>query len=261
MTQVLAGIGGTVGGLDLEDTELVVRSAMHRLGPSLLEKLLGLDHGHRGQSIDCSRGHQAVFAGYREKDLTTVLGPLRLRRAYYHCRECGTGVVPKDQQLGVAKSSLSPGVRRMAARTGSQEPFAHASRDLKELAGISIPTKQVERVAESSGECLKDEVEAQWEALLDRRMIPLPAPAPIPKLYITIDGTGVPTVPKETLGRHGKGPDGRARTREVKLGCLFTQTGMDDKGRPQRDPSSSSYVAADRNPPLMTYIMTICPEN
>ena len=75
-------------------------------------------------------------------------------------------------------------------------------------------------------------------------MIPLPAPAPIPKLYITIDGTGVPTVPKETLGRHGKGPDGRARTREVKLGCLFTQTGMDDKGRPQRDPSSSSYVAA-----------------
>jgi len=122
MTQVLAGIGGTVGGLDLEDTELVVRSAMHRLGASLLEKLLGLDHGHRGQSIDCSRGHQAVFAGYREKDLTTVLGPLRLRRAYYHCRECGTGVVPKDQQLGVAKSSLSPGVRRMAARTGSQEP-------------------------------------------------------------------------------------------------------------------------------------------
>jgi len=78
MTQVLAGIGGTVGGLDLEDTELVVRSAMHRLGASLLEKLLGLDHGHRGQSIDCSRGQQAVFAGYREKDLTTVLGPLRL---------------------------------------------------------------------------------------------------------------------------------------------------------------------------------------
>ncbi len=71
----------------------------------------------------------------------------------------------------------------------------------------------------------------------------MPAPAPIPKLYITIDGTGVPTVPKETEGRRGKGEDGRARTREVKLGCLFTQAGFDEQGRPARDPHSSSYVA------------------
>lgn len=57
-------------------------------------------------------------------------------------------------------------------------------------------------------------------------------------------GDGVPTVPKETAGRKGKGPDGRAHTREVKLVCLFTQAGLDDRGHPQRDPNSSSYVAA-----------------
>ncbi|EQD71016.1 hypothetical protein B1B_04689, partial [mine drainage metagenome] len=38
-------------------------------------------------------------------------------------------------------------------------------------------------------------------------------------------------------------PDGRAHTREAKLGCLFTQTRLDDRGRPVRDPDSSSYVA------------------
>ena len=32
-------------------------------------------------------------------------------------------------------------------------------------------------------------------------------------------------------------------TREVKLGCLFTQTTLDEKGHPVRDPLSSSYVA------------------
>jgi hypothetical protein len=58
-----------------------------------------------------------------------------------------------------------------------------------------------------------------------------------------MDGTGVPTVPADTAGRAGKYPDGRARTREVKLGVLFTQTGVDDTGRPVRDPGSSSYVA------------------
>jgi hypothetical protein len=117
---------------------------MHRLGSSLLEKLLALDEGHRGQKIDCGAGHEAEFVGYREKYLTTVLGSLGLRRAYYHCPKCGKGVVPKDQELDVVGSSYSPGVRRMLAHTGSQEPFAHASRDLDELAGLSIPAKQVE---------------------------------------------------------------------------------------------------------------------
>src|ERR1019366_7111006 len=58
-----------------------------------------------------------------------------------------------------------------------------------------------------------------------------------------MDGTGVPTVPADTAGRAGKYPDGRARTREVKLGVLFTQTSVDQDGYPVRDPGSSSYVA------------------
>jgi hypothetical protein len=36
-------------------------------------------------------------------------------------------------------------------------------------------------------------------------------------LYIAVEGTGVPMVPAETEGSAGK-----ARTREVKLACLFT---------------------------------------
>ena len=62
-------------------------------------------------------------------------------------------------------------------------------------------------------------------------------------LYIAVDGTGVPMIAAETEGRPGKGDDGRARTREVKLACLFTQASVDDDGRPVRDPGSSSYLA------------------
>lgn len=216
---------------------------MHRVGGSFLEKLLALDRGHRGQRIECGQGHRAEFVGYRSKHLTTVLAPLRLRRAYYHCRECGRGLVPKDEELGVTGSSLSPGVRRMAARAGSQEPFAQAGRDLAELAGISVPTKQVERVAEAGGDRFKTQVEQEWEGLLAGRILPHPATLNVPTLYVAVDGTGVPTVPKETVGRKGKGADGRAHTREVKLGCIFTQSGLDERGRPVRDPASSSYLA------------------
>ncbi len=58
-----------------------------------------------------------------------------------------------------------------------------------------------------------------------------------------IDGTGVPMVAAETQGRAGKYDDGRARTREVKMACLFTQATTDAHGWPVRDPGSAGYLA------------------
>ena len=74
--------------------------------------------------------------------------------------------------------------------------------------------------------------------------LPVVLGKPIPVLYIEMDGTGVPVVKKETVGRQGK-TDGRpAHTREVKLGCVFTQTSYDKEGFPIRDPGSTTYTGA-----------------
>ena len=223
--------------------ELAIRTAMTKLGGHLLEDLLALDPGHRGARVDCGQGHRAAFVGYRPKHLDTVLGDLTLRRAYYHCPECGGGVVPKDTELGIAGSSLSPGLRAMVARVGAQEPFAQARRDLAELAGLELTAKRVERSAEADGSLVRAGVEREASAVLAGHLVPFGEPGPLETLYVALDGTGVPTVPADTAGRRGKAADGRARTREVKLGCLFTQTGLDAAGRPVRDPGSSSYVA------------------
>ena len=51
-------------------------------------------------------------------------------------------------------------------------------------------------------------------------------------------------VKAETQGRSGKIAGQAAHTREVKLGCVFTQTATDPEGRPVRDPDSTTYVAA-----------------
>ncbi len=63
-------------------------------------------------------------------------------------------------------------------------------------------------------------------------------------MYVQMDGTGVPMVSKELEGRKGKGSNGRAHTREVKLGCVFTQTKRDAEGWPVRDEDSTSYTGA-----------------
>ena len=217
---------------------------MTKLGGSLLEQLLAADAGHRGQRIDCGSGHLAEFVSYRGKMVDTVLGPITLRRAYYHCEACGQGVIPRDEELGLAGASLSQGLRAMVARVAAAAPFAPASALLAELAGLDLTTKRVERAAEDDGTALLTLTDREAAAVLADRLVPLPPREPVTKLYLAIDGTGVPMVPTETAGRAGKAADGRSRTREVKLGVLFTQTSVDDEGRPVRDPGSSTYLAS-----------------
>ena len=224
--------------------ETAIRAAMTALGASLLERLLAADTGHRGPRIDCGAGHQASFVAYRAKSLDTVLGPIMLRRAYYHCPDCRHGLAPLDEQLDVTGASLSPGLRAMAAHAGTAAPFAQAAALLTDLAGITLTTKRVERSAEADGIAGAAVLAEQTRAILTRRVIPLPPPGPVPDmLYLAVDGTGVPMTAAETTGRAGKHPDGRARTREAKLACLFTQSGLDDEDKPVRDVDSTSYLA------------------
>ena len=102
----------------------------------------------------------------------------------------------------------------------------------------------MERSAEADGIAAAAVLAEQTRAILTRRVIPLPPPGPVPDmLYLAVDGTGVPMTAAETTGRAGKHPDGRARTREAKLACLFTQSGLDDEDKPVRDVDSTSYLA------------------
>ncbi len=218
---------------------------MQRVGSVLLEQLVNSDHGgHRGPRIACGRGHQAEFIDYRAKQLQTILGAVHSERAYYHCAQCPAdqrGIIPKDHELDVVGTSYSPGLRRLMARVGAQEAFAAARDDLAELAGVSVPSKAIERTAEAVGRAAEQANQAERTAMTAGRMQPLAAAS---RLYVAMDGTGVPAVPKDTLGRPGKGPDGRARTREAKLGCVFTQTSFDAEGWPVRDPDATTYVGA-----------------
>jgi hypothetical protein len=106
-----------------------------------------------------------------------------------------------------------------------------------------VTAKCVERQAEAIGA----DVEVQQQAYIhSAKQLELPArggPA-VPILYLELDGTAVPMVKAETEGRTGKVPGQPARTREVKLGCVFTQTATDKEGHPVRDPDSTTYVAA-----------------
>jgi hypothetical protein len=232
------------GGAGLEAAELAIRAGVMELGRAVLEPLLAAGGGYRGPRAGCGAGHQAGFVSYRDKTIDTVLGTVTISRAWYHCPACGHGFAPRDAELGVAGATMSPGLARMTDRAAAAVPFAAAARLAGELAGITLTGKRAGHRAEADGQAAARVIKARAAAITARTLVPMPPAGPLPDiLYIAIDGTGVPMIPAETEGHAGKGEDGRARTREVKLCCCFTQTSTDEEGRPVRDPRSSSYLA------------------
>jgi hypothetical protein len=113
----------------METAEAVIRAGLLRLGGSVLEQVLAADRGYRGPRVPCGRGHEAEFVSYRDKVIDTVLGPVALTRAWYHCAACGHGLAPRDAELGMVGASLSPGLAAMNDRAAVAPPDQEHSED------------------------------------------------------------------------------------------------------------------------------------
>jgi hypothetical protein len=232
------------GRLDLEAVETVIRSAMHRAGAAALTKLLQYDPPDEDQrTIPCPCGHWARYKEMRSKTVLTVLGAVQLNRPYYLCGHCSKGQCPVDSELGISELESSPGVRRMEAVIGSEMPFASGCDPMKVLAGLDVPAKAIERASEAIGRQIARR-DAQEISCAKQLVLPVVAKQNIPKMYVLMDGVQIPVVRKETEGRAGRIEGQPARTRECKLGCVFTQTAVDEEGWPIRDPDSTTYAGA-----------------
>jgi hypothetical protein len=121
---------------------------------------------------------------------------------------CQRGFCPRDQQLGMEDTSLSPAVTRMVGTVGALVSFQEGGELLRELAGVEVSAKQVERTAEALGAQVAEDERQQVEAAKEEPLSPT--------LYFGLDGTGIPMRQEELRGRSGKQPDGSAQTREVK---------------------------------------------
>lgn len=232
------------GHLDLEAIEMAVRSAMHQAGAAALSELLQFAIPDAGQrNLPCACGHQARYRELRSKLILTALGKVEVSRPYYLCPHCHSGQFPADVELDIENTEFSPGVRRMQAFVGQQAPFDHGRQQMKLLAGLEVTTKAVERTAEAIGAHIAAGAQAEMRRAVQLHL-PMVVGERVPILYVQMDGTGVGVTKKETVGRQGKTEGQPAHTREVKLGCVFTQTACDPEGYPIRDPDSTTYIGA-----------------
>lgn len=210
---------------------------MHKDGCRLLEDLL------QDPALEIP-GNQARAGEkvhpHRAKEVLTVLGPVTLKRGYFYQpasedQTQGQGRCPLDEALGLI-DGYTPGMAKMMCRAGAMASgYEAASADLKAYTGLEVEGRQIQRMVDQ----MADDIRAYGQKAPPAREV-----KPVEVFYSCVDGTGVPMMPEEVQGRAGKQEDGSAKTREVKLGCVFTQQSTDEEGHPLRDPSSSTYVSS-----------------
>ena len=215
------------------DCELSLLAAVKADGARWLESLLN-DPDLPVQTPAPVVGEEQC--GSQPKSVMTLLGYVILRsRQYLYNRQEGTGRFPLDQALELIEG-YSPGVARCMSRAGALAgSFEAASQDLLTYQGLEIDARQIQRMIERVGPLM-----AQWRSIQG----PVHNPWAGEVFCVSADGTGVPMRRKALRGRKGKRPGQRARTREVKVGAVFTHRLPQDKEqRPERDYQSTSYVA------------------
>ncbi len=202
---------------------LLMQSARQIFGPLLQQRVDQIDADY--QARPHLRRH-----GRRPLQVDTLWGTVRIVRDYYQGPQGGH--CPADAALGL-EGSATPALARLICRAAAQQPYGAASRDLAEYGGIQVDERQMQRVVQQIGPACETWLSHQ----------PSNGQA-VPTLYVSCDGTGAPMRKEELRGRKGRQEDGSAKTREVKLGAVFTQHKVDAQGRPMRDHESTTYVGS-----------------
>ena len=173
-----------------------------------------------------------VREGRRPIWVRSLWGDFQIVRAYYSRKGGGEGQTPSDCLLQLW-DSYTPGMAKVLCRLTPQMPFEQVAELLHSTTGATVGGRQVHRFTEGAADAAR-----RWTAGIE------PPEDPADRLYVSFDGTGVPMRRDCLVGRKGRGADGCAKTREMRLGCVFTQSGTDDQGHAIRDPDSTTYIAA-----------------
>ena len=169
------------------------------------------------------------FIERRPLVVTGLFGSHKIQRDYYW--DGAQGHCPADAALGL-EGSYTPALSKLMCRAAAKNSYAEASSDLREYAAVKVSDRQIQRLVQQ----VAPEVTPWLETVKDQGQKAL--------MYVCADGTGVPMRKEELAGRKGKQADGSAKTREVKLGCVFLQTQVDSKGHPVRTEDSTSYLGS-----------------
>ena len=99
----------------------------------------------------CNCGGSKRFVEHRGKDIHSIFGWIEVKRAYYHCPDCGVSLLPYDVTSGLGSGQLSPGLAKAYCLLAIDDSFEQTSRKIEEVFGQKISLNTVERLVHQVG--------------------------------------------------------------------------------------------------------------
>ncbi len=193
---------------DLAALEELVKEKMRLLGQGLLQRTVNRQpNGYKSSSLACKCASSMRFIQHRDKDIHTLFGWINLKRAYYHCPDCGNSLFAYDVASGLGTEQLSPGLAKACCLLAVDDSFEQTSRKIEEVFGQKVSANTIERLTHQVGTMVLQQADEDLVNLRENRDVPKAQIKP-KRLYIAADGTTV----HETDGWH-----------ESKIGVIYWQ--------------------------------------
>ena len=202
----------------------------HVVAETSIQQLAGAV-SYEGSSRPCACGRRAKFMGYRPRGIGTLCGVVEVRRAYYHCRHCGSGEIPWDVQQGLSRRMWTPGVKALVCRVAARLSYQESCELLGELTPIRVEESSAEFIVAEVGRRVRAREAAEMEQYLSG-LVPLPEGRRPDRLYVAMDGSHA----------HIDG-----EWHEVKTGVIYE--GVADKSGP--DESGAKHYVSAQDPAEM----------
>jgi hypothetical protein len=174
----------------------------------------------------------------RTRSVVGLLGSMTLSRHYYHCEDCGRGVAPWDQVVGLDSTRQTPAAKEVIALTGAVDSFAEsADKLLQKLSGLVVSESTIERVTEAVGARIA-EAQAQGQVFGESKSW---------EWHRDADGKTVAYVSADATGVGIQGPHAaKAEGRMINVGMIYNPI-PDEKPRwaqpdKRRPPWQARYI-------------------
>jgi len=209
---------------NLGKLEELVKKKMQLLGQGLLQRAVDRGkNGYKDSSMACECGGSMRFVNHRQRNIHTSFGWITIKRAYYHCPECGASSLPYDQASGLGSEQISPALAKACCLLAVDDSYAQSSRKLEAFTGQKVSANTIEQVVHQVGSVAATQQTQQLEEFFKHKQIPESQGKP-ERLYIAVDGTTA----HEIDGWH-----------EVKVGSIYWEN--------ERFERSKRYVSRFEN--------------
>lgn len=222
----------------IAEAEQAVFEASRRLAEAMMAAAVKkLDHRatYEGPGLACECGGTARFVGYRRRWVRTMCGDVQASRAYYHCRDCHTGVSPWDSAQGLGERIWSPGVKSLVGEMCARLTYSEVSGLLERVLGLGVEESSQQDIVLDIGRRMRGVEEGLISRYFDEDETVV-SELEAKRLYVCIDAAKAHT-------------DGAWH--DIKTGVVFGgEPSIDESGRIVDRMADARYVAAQETSEL-----------